>query len=159
MLHSGRSVPQSGDAVQRGEAVAIVLDPLMATPWRDLGGKWSAISSRIVSVPVQLCLNDSTKLNVTIVTVYAPTHRASVEMRDQFFDDLQAVISSTPPDDLLLVMGDFNARVGCGDDTDPSWLGVRGMFGVGRLNENGEHLLSFCALNELCVMNTSLQRR
>ena len=75
------------------------------------------------------------------------------------FDDLQAVISSTPPDDLLLVMGDFNARVGCGDDTDPSWLGVRGMFGVGRLNENGEHLLSFCALNGLCVMNTMFAKR
>ena len=44
------------------------------------------------------------------MSVYAPTHRASVEMKDQFFDDLQAVISSTPPDDLLLVTGDFNAR-------------------------------------------------
>ena len=41
---------------------------------------------------------------------YPPTHRASVEIKDQFFDDLQAVISSTPPDDLLLVMGNFNAR-------------------------------------------------
>ena len=41
-------------------------------------------------------------------------------MKDRFFDDLQAVISSTLPDDLLLVMGDFNARVGCGGDTDPS---------------------------------------
>ena len=119
----------------------------MATSWRDSGGKWSAISSRIVSARLQLCLNDSTKLDVTVVSVYAPAHRASVEMKDQFFDDLQAVISSTPPDDLLLVMGDFNARVGCGGDTDLSWLGVRGMFGVDRLNENGEHLLGFCALN------------
>ena len=159
VLHSGRSIPQSGDAVQRGEGVAIVLDPLMATSWRDSGGKWSAISSRIVSARLQLCLNDSTKLDVTIVSVYAPTHQASVEMKDQFFDDLQAVISSTPPDDLLLVMGNFNARVGCGGDTDPSWLGVRGMFGVGRLNENGEHLLGFCALNGLYVMNTMFAKR
>ena len=74
VLHSGRSVPQSGDAVQRGEGVAIVLDPLMATSWRDSGGKWSTISSRIVSARLQLCLNDSTKLDVTIVSVYTPTH-------------------------------------------------------------------------------------
>ena len=59
-------------------------------------------------------------LNVTIVSVNALTHLALVEMKDQFFDDLQAVVSSTPPDDLLLVMGDFNARVGYGGDSDPS---------------------------------------
>ena len=41
------------------------------------------------------------------------------------------MISSAPADDLLLVMGEFNTRVGYGDDSDPSWLGVRGMFGVG----------------------------
>ena len=28
------------------------------------------------------------------------------------------------------------------------------MFHVGQLNENGEHLLSFCAMNELCIMKT-----
>ena len=37
VLHSGRSVPQSGDTIQCGEGVAIVLDPLMATSWMDLG--------------------------------------------------------------------------------------------------------------------------
>ena len=35
MLHSGHSVPQSGDLIQRGEGVAIVLDPLKAQSWRD----------------------------------------------------------------------------------------------------------------------------
>jgi len=159
VLHSGRSVPQSGDPIQRGEGVAIVLDPLMAQSWRDSGGIWTAISSRIVSARMQLCLGDSNKLNVTIISIYAPTHRASVEIKDQFFDDLQVVINSAPPDDLLLVMGDFNARVGCGEDLDPSWLGVGGMFGVGKLNENGEHLLSFCAMNELCIMNTMFAKK
>jgi len=59
------------------------------------------------------------------------------------------VISSAPPDDLLLVMGDSLMQEL--DVEKSSWLGVRGMFGVGKLNENGEHLLSFCVMNELCV--------
>jgi len=55
------------------------------------------------------------------VCVYAPNPWAPIENEDQFFDDLQAVISSTPPDDLLLlVMEDFNARVGCEEDTNLS---------------------------------------
>ena len=57
------------------------------------------------------------------MSVYAPTHRASVE-KDQFFDDLQAIISSTSPDDFLLVIGNFNARVGYGGDTDPDYFTV-----------------------------------
>ena len=73
-------------------------------------------------------------------------------MNEDFFDDLQVVISSTPSDDQLLVMGEFNARVGHGDDMDQSWLGVKGRFGVGRLNENGEHLLTLCAVHELCIV-------
>ena len=89
VLHSGHSVPWSSDAVQCGEGVAIVLDPLM-TSWRDSGGIWSTISSRIVSAVLQLYLSDSNKLNVTIMSVDAPTHRAPVEMKDQFFDGLQS---------------------------------------------------------------------
>ena len=140
VLHSGRGVPQSGDAIQHGEGVAIVLDPFIANAWKDSGSVWSAVSSRIVSARLRLCLRDSLKLNVTIISVYAPTHQAPAELRDQFYDDLQAVISLAPADDLLLVMGDFNARVGCGDETDSSWLGVRGRYGVGQMNENGEYL-------------------
>ena len=78
VLHSGHDVPQSGDVIQRGEGVAIVLDPLMGRLWRDSGKTWSAISSRVVSARLQLCLVDSIKLNVTIVSVYDPTHRAPV---------------------------------------------------------------------------------
>ena len=51
-----------------------------------------------------------------------PLPLAPVEMKDQFFDDLQAVISSAPANNLLLVMSDFNARVGYRGDSDPSWL-------------------------------------
>ena len=88
MIHLGRSVSQSGDTVQRGEGVAIVLDPVMATSLRDSRASWSAISSRIVSAHLQLCLSDSNKLNITIVSVYAPTHWAPIEVKDKFFNDL-----------------------------------------------------------------------
>ena len=55
-------------------------------------------------------------------------------------------------DDLLLIVGDFNARVGCGERGD-SWAGVHGC----HVNDNGEALLSWCAQNGLAVM--SFRRR
>ena len=39
------------------------------------------------------------------------------------------------------------------------WNGVRGVHGVGRMNEAGEDLLSFCALNELTIMNTCFEKK
>ena len=78
-----------------------------------------------------------------------------IELQLKFYD-LQVVISSVPSNDVLLVMGDFNARVGCvsNSTSESLWDGVQGSFGVGKINESGESLLSFCALNQLCVMNT-----
>ena len=35
VLHSGRSLPGSGDVLQRGEGVGIVLDPVMTQAWCD----------------------------------------------------------------------------------------------------------------------------
>ena len=31
------AIPRSGDALQRGEGVAIVLDPVLSVAWRDVG--------------------------------------------------------------------------------------------------------------------------
>ena len=81
--------------------------------------------------------NARNKLNASVISVYAPTHRAPAEMKERFYDDLQAVISSVPSSDLLLVMEDFNASVGCSGELSSMWSDVWGPFGVGKLNESG----------------------
>ena len=55
---------------------------------------------------------------------------------EKFYDHLQAVISSVPSSDVLLVMGDFNARVGCAENStsESLWDGVQGSFGVVKVN-------------------------
>ena len=128
ILRSGRPIPTGDEAVERNEGVGIVLDPGMARLWKDSGEVWKPISSRIVSA--RLKLSDKRRptaspVFLSIVSVYAPTHRASQEDKNRFFDDLQAVVDSVCAEDLLLVVGDFNARVGCGARGD-LWDGVRG---------------------------------
>ena len=46
------------------------------------------------------------------MSVYAPTFRASVEHKEQFFSDLQAKLDGVNKHDILMLVGDFNARVG-----------------------------------------------
>uniref|UniRef100_A0A8C5P9E5 C2H2-type domain-containing protein n=1 Tax=Leptobrachium leishanense TaxID=445787 RepID=A0A8C5P9E5_9ANUR len=87
----------------------------------------------------------------TIVSAYAPTMTNPEETIDKFYDDLNTVISSTPIADKLIVLGDFNARVGS-DHT--SWDGVMGKHGVGKCNSNGLLLLQTCVEHGLLVTNT-----
>ena len=70
------------------------------------------------------------------------------EVKDKFYDDLDSVISTTARTDKLILLGDFNARVG----TDhQNWEGVIGIEGIGKWNDL---LLRKCAEHELLITNT-----
>ena len=58
--------------------------------------------------------------------------------------------------DMLIVMGDFNTRVG---NNVNGWQGFVGRFGPEKQNENGVRLLDFCSFNSLVVANTVFQHR
>ena len=76
----------------------------------------------------------SGKSHTTIVSAYAPTMTSPDEFKDKFYDDLDSVISAAPRTDKLILVVDFNARVG----TDhQNWEGVIGSEGVGKCNSNG----------------------
>ena len=51
---------------------------------------------------------------------------------------------------MLVIMGDFNAKVGS-NGTERSIVGVHGL---GDRNDRGQLLVDFCAANELMVTNT-----
>src|SRR6218665_2395722 len=65
-------------------------------------------------------------------------------------------MGNTPRQDLIIVMGDFNAKVGKDWET---WTGAMGKFGYGEENERGERLLNFCLGNSLKIMNTQFYQR
>ena len=87
---------------------------------------------------------------VTAVNVYEPMFRALMEQKEKFFNDLQAKLNGVNEHDKVLVVDDINARVGSSVrcEEDLAWNGVRGLHGMRKMNEAGEALLSFCALNE-----------
>ena len=60
---------------------------------------------------------------LTHVSVYAPTMSATSATKDEFYENLAAIISSVPNNEQLVLLGDFNARVGADHDTWPSCLG------------------------------------
>ena len=77
-------------------------------------------------------------------------------VKDIFYDHAHEVLRKINKSDKILLMGDFNARVGCGSDTWDDFLGAHG---VGKCNENGLRLLTLCAEHQLTITNTRFQLR
>lgn len=88
---------------------------------------------------------------ITLVSVYAPTQSSTPAAKDESYENLAAIISSTPSKEQLILLGDFSARVGADHESWPSCLG---QFGVGRMNENGQRLLKLCTYYNLCIANS-----
>ena len=127
ILNSGRPRPEQRERDERNEGVAIVLDPQMTDAWRAAGEERKAVSSRIVVVRVMSeSTNSKQPVFITIISVYAPTHRSPQERKEEFYQDLQDMINSIRKDDFLLVIGDFNARVGASHSKEDRWYGTWG---------------------------------
>nr|VZI17835.1 unnamed protein product [Spirometra erinaceieuropaei] len=87
----------------------------------------------------------------TIISAYAPTMTNPDTVRDKFYEDLHALLATVSKADKLIVLGDFNARVGT-DHT--AWRGVLDPHGLRGSNDNGLLLLRTCTEHRLILTNT-----
>nr|VZI30643.1 unnamed protein product [Spirometra erinaceieuropaei] len=87
----------------------------------------------------------------TIISAYAPTMTNHDAVRDKFYEVLHALLATVSKADNLIVLGDFNVRVGT-DHT--AWRGVLGPHGLRGSNDNGLLLIRTCAEHRLILTNT-----
>ena len=135
--------PQNEDRIH-GVGFAIKASLLKNIPGLPVG-----INERLSKLRIPL----STSRYLTIIS-YVPTLTSSDDVKEQFYEQLDQVIRSTPKSEKLVFLGDFNARVG--KDYN-NWAGVLGRHGVGKINDNGILLLSKCAEHDLCITNTTFR--
>ena len=64
-------------------------------------------NNRMISVRFQ-----GKPFNITVIQVYAPTSNAEEVKVERFYEDLQNLLELTPKKDVLLIIGDWNAKVG-----------------------------------------------
>ena len=87
-----------------------------------------AISDRIMTGHLSL-----QKSNATIICAYAPMLIAQPEVKDFFYAALAQVVESVPKSDKLILLWDFNVRVG--NDRE-SWPDNVGILGIGKINDS-----------------------
>ena len=105
------------------------------------------ISSRIATIRLK-----ATPFNITIIQVYAPTSSHDDNEVEELYDQLQDIIKNTPKKDILVVQGDWNAKIG--KDATENWRGTVGTSCNEDSNERGLRLLEFACYNNLLVANT-----
>ena len=87
--------------------------------------------------------------NITLIQVYVPTRNAKEADVEWFNEDLQVLLKLTPPPkDVLLIIGDWNAKVASQEIPE-----VTGKFGLGVQNEAGQRLIQFFQENALVIAN------
>ena len=84
-------------------------------------------NDRMISVRLQ-----GKPFNITIIQVYVPTSNAEEAEVERFYEDLQDLLELTPKKDVLLFIGDWNAKVGSQETP-----GVTGKLGLRVQNEAG----------------------
>ena len=108
--------------------------------------EWDAVSSRIITARFK-----SSARNISVINAYAPTNLATEEKKDEFYEQLQAVLSKTPKRDIKILLGDLNAKVG---SDNAGREDIMGKHGLGVQNDNGERLVELCTLNDLVIGGT-----
>ena len=87
------------------------------------------ISSRLISIRLR-----ADPFNITIIQVYSPTTDYSDDQIEDFYSQLQRIIDQAPKKDILIVQGDWNAKVS--KDTQENWQNICGPICNATTNES-----------------------
>ena len=142
----------------RNEGVGIALDKMATEAWKSAGEVWDAVCSRIVMAWLRWSGSGRRRQHgkrstyVSVISAYAPTAKAPLDIKQKFYSDLQDTIDKLPQNDVLVMLGVLEQR-------NDAWQGVLGRHGMKEHNIAGVDLLEFCAVNELSIMNTWFQKR
>ena len=98
-----------------------MLDSRATAAWKDAKELWKAVSSHIVTARLKIIYTgqrqaggqrDTMDVYLSIVSLYAPTALTPHTVAERFMDNLQDTLDGIQQSDILLLLGDLNARVG-----------------------------------------------
>ncbi|GFR64373.1 craniofacial development protein 2 [Elysia marginata] len=70
------------------------------------------------------------------------------EIKDCFYQQLQAELDNKKTNNITILMGDINAKIGA---DNKGYEEIMGTHGIGQMNENGERFADFCAMNQMFI--------
>nr|KAG5709173.1 hypothetical protein BaRGS_028629 [Batillaria attramentaria] len=138
-LASGQTVLYSGDEELHEGGVAIIISQQAEKSLME----WTPISKRIITAQFYTRYR-----RVTVLQAYAPHNEREEEEKDQFYLELQETLDECNKNDIIIIMGDLNAK----DIHKATWVSADG-----RVRNQIDHLL-ISGQWRSSVLDTKVQR-
>ena len=114
---------------------------------------WEGHGSRIITATF---LTKETRINMGVIQCYAPTNDGDEQDKEEFYSRLLTIIQDRPARNVIIVMGDFNVKIG---SDNRGYEGVMGKQGLGEMNDNGERFANLCATSDVVKRGSFFQYR
>jgi len=106
------------------------------------------VKKKIMFIKLKTDEND-----LVIIQTYMPTSGYKDEEAEDVYEQLDEVMDTVKKNDNLIILGDWNAVVGEGQEGH-----AVGKYGLGVRNNRGQRLNDFCKEKELIITNTIFQQ-
>jgi exonuclease III len=94
--------------------------------------------------------------NLSVISVHAPTEEKTDEEKEKFYEDLQIVHNKIPKHDIVIILGDLNAKIGKED----IYQNVAGKYTLHEIsNRNGEWVCEYAIANSMKIISTYYQHK
>ena len=93
---------------------------------------------------------------INVISAYAPQVGAESQIKEQFWEEFEALIQGIPILEKVFIGGDLNGHVGREAGQYPQ---AHGGFGFGELNNEGQSIIDFCMAYDLKIVNTCFKKR
>jgi endonuclease/exonuclease/phosphatase family metal-dependent hydrolase len=94
--------------------------------------------------------------NITLISVYAPTEDSPDVIKDDFYDQLSQECEKAHGYDILILLGDFNAKIG----RENFIATVAGKYTLHEVtSENGKRLGQLAARNNMIIKSTCFEHK
>ncbi|EDO41949.1 predicted protein [Nematostella vectensis] len=137
VTNNGSAIIWSGHPHRHEREVAIIVSKAKLKTLLE----WEPISDRLIRARF-----NSKHSKLTILQCYAEE-----EDKDEWYEELQVAVPRVPRHDLLLIMGDINAKA-ASDNTN--FERAMEKHGCGVMNDNGRRFAEFCLKNNCIIGGT-----
>jgi exonuclease III len=113
--------------------------------------QYEAVDGRISWIRIE-----NKQANITIINAYAPTENSKEEEKTKFNDKLEKVCEKVKRNDILMIVGDFNAKIGKKERNE----GVAGKATIhDTTNDNGAKICDLAAATNTFIVSTQYRHK